>query len=557
MGRAMEVDSEPGAQDRRAAVLRPQVTAALAAEPGPDLVTAVLRLMSGDADAELGELTARERLELVAAWDRIESFARAGKLTAIGDLDSVLNPDVADLGTVTVRPTANELAPVLRIAPRTASALVAHTRRARGLPAAMDALAEGRMIPGHLDVLDTVTRDTAASVTVALEAEAIRCAPTKTRQQLHAHLTSKAAEWDAGYATTAVQRGTSERNVQLRPSPLPGCHRIVADLPSMAAFATWHALNGIAKNTKATGTRPDGSVEDRGLPALRADAFTAILTGQADRANPALLPPADMLTRLAHVQVVVAADTLTGQSDLPAHLPAGGPIEPTTIRELAAKVPWRRLVAHPDTGVLLHRDTTLLSTRSTERRPDEALDPRLARLFTEPVTSGVLDYGTTRYRPPAHLRDHVITRDATCIGPACHHPAAGSQLDHTINYDEANYDGAQTDGAHADGAHADGAHADGAHADEMRYDERGLHSSRDARAGSRRRRGRAARGTTADYNLGPLCIRWHNAKTHGRWQLRQPQPGLFIWTSPLGRTYTRTARPLIPGWTTRNTRQPP
>jgi hypothetical protein len=543
MARAVEVDVEAGAQDRPAAALRPPVAAALAVEPGPDLVAAVLRLMSGDAGADLGELTARERLEIVAAWDRIESFARAGKLTAVGDLDRALNPDVADLGAVTVRPTANELAPVLRIAPRTASALVAHTRRVRGLPAAMDALAEGRMIPGHLDVLDIVTRDTTTSVTVALEAEAIRCAPTKTRQQLHAHLASKAAEWDAEYATTAVQRGTSERNVQLRPSPLPGCHRIVADLPSMAAFATWHALNGIAKNTKATGTRPDGSVEDRGLPALRADAFTSILTGQADPANPALLPPADVLTRLAQVQVVVAADTLTGASDLPAHLPAGGPIDPATIRDLAAKVPWRRLVAHPDTGVLLHRDTNLL-------RADEAVDRRLARLFTEPATAGVLDYGTTRYRPPAHLRDHVITRDATCIGPACHHPAAGTQLDHTINYGAANYDAANYDEANAAEANAD----------EISYDERDLHSSLDARVGSRRRggrRGRTVRGTTADYNLGPLCIRWHNAKTHGRWQLRQPQPGLFIWTSPLGRTYTRTARPLIPGWATRSTRQPP
>jgi hypothetical protein len=233
------------------------------------------------------------------------------------------------------------------------------------------------------------------------------------------------------------------------------------------------------------------------------------------------------------VQVVVAADTLTGESDLPAHLPAGGPIDPTTIRELAAKVPWRRLVAHPDTGVLLHRDSKLLPVE--DATPDgsdgsarrevagRSGDPRLARLLTEPVTSAVLDYGTTRYRPPADLRDHVITRDATCIGPACHHPAADAQLDHTINYDELD---PQPD--------------------------------RMPKAGSRQRRGREPlRGTTADYNLGPLCVRWHNAKTHGNWRLQQPEPGLFIWTSPLGRTYTRTARPLIPGWTTRSSRQPP
>ncbi|HEX5511969.1 MAG TPA: hypothetical protein VFX41_09660 [Actinomycetales bacterium] len=511
MRRAVERDAEAAEElAGSASLLRPEVAEALAADPGPELLAAALSLMADGAD---GPLSARERLEVVAAWDRIEAFARAGKLTAIGDLDTALHPDVPDIGTVSVRPTANELAPVLRVAPRTASALVALTRRARALPAAMDALGEGRMIPGHLDVLDQVARDTHPNLTAALEAEAIACAPAKTRQQLHEHLASKAAEWDPQHATTAVARGISERDVQLRRSPLAGCHRIIADLPSINAFAVWHALNGVATNTKATGSRPDGSLEDRGLPALRADAFAALLTGQADPENPSLSPAADVLTALAQVQVVVAADTLTGASDLPAHLPAGGPVDPGTVRELATRMPWRRLVAHTDTGVLLHRDTTVLPPPAADSPAD---DSRLSRLLTEPLEPIALDYGTSRYRPPAHLRDHVITRDATCIGPTCHHPAAGTQLDHTVNYREEN---------------------------------------RGGRRG--RRAGRAEVGVTADHNLGPLCARWHNAKTHGNWRLRQPQPGLFIWTSPLGRTYTRRARPLVPGWRTRNERPPP
>jgi hypothetical protein len=389
----------------------------------------------------------------------------------------------------------------------------------------MDAMAEGRLIPGHLDVLDQVTRDTHPSLTKALEAEAIACAPSKTRQQLHEHLASKAAEWDPEHATTAVQRGVSERDVQLRRSPLAGCHRIVADLPSINAFAIWHALNGIAKNTRATGTRPDGSLEERGLPALRADAFAAILTGQADPENPALSPAADVLTELAQVQVVVAAETLAGTSDLPAHLPAGGPVDPDTVRDLAARVPWRRLVAHSDTGVLLHRDTALLPPPTADSLADDspfddsaAADSRLERLLSDPVHPVALDYGTSRYRPPAHLRDHVVTRDATCIGPACHHPAAGTQLDHTVNYKQ---------------------------------------PSRRSRRGQGREGETIQVGVTADHNLGPLCTRWHNAKTHGRWRLRQPEPGMFIWTSPLGRTYARRARPLLPGWRTRNERPPP
>ena len=44
-------------------------------------------------------------------------------------------------------------------------------------------------------------------------------------------------------------------------------------------------------------------------------------------------------------------------------------------------------------------------------------------------------------------------------------------------------------------------------------------------------------GPTADHNLGPLCRRHHQVKTHGGFRLRQVEPGVFEWTTPLGRRY--------------------
>jgi hypothetical protein len=38
-------------------------------------------------------------------------------------------------------------------------------------------------------------------------------------------------------------------------------------------------------------------------------------------------------------------------------------------------------------------------------------------------------------------------------------------------------------------------------------------------------------------NLGPLTRKTHRAKTHGGWQLTQPQPGVFFWQSPAGFGY--------------------
>jgi len=44
-------------------------------------------------------------------------------------------------------------------------------------------------------------------------------------------------------------------------------------------------------------------------------------------------------------------------------------------------------------------------------------------------------------------------------------------------------------------------------------------------------------GQTTAANLGPLCRRHHRLKTHGRWKLEQPVDGVFVWSSPHGRTY--------------------
>jgi len=39
-------------------------------------------------------------------------------------------------------------------------------------------------------------------------------------------------------------------------------------------------------------------------------------------------------------------------------------------------------------------------------------------------------------------------------------------------------------------------------------------------------------GQTGVHNLGPLIRFEHRTKTHGRWQVRQPEPGVWLWRSP-------------------------
>ena len=47
----------------------------------------------------------------------------------------------------------------------------------------------------------------------------------------------------------------------------------------------------------------------------------------------------------------------------------------------------------------------------------------------------------------------------------------------------------------------------------------------------------APSGQTNPDNLGPLSRKVHRAKTHSGWQLTQPAPGVFDWTTPLGYHY--------------------
>lgn len=53
-------------------------------------------------------------------------------------------------------------------------------------------------------------------------------------------------------------------------------------------------------------------------------------------------------------------------------------------------------------------------------------------------------------------------------------------------------------------------------------------------------------GQTSLGNLGPLARSHHRAKTFGGWRHRQPEPGIYLWRSPHGRTYLVTAGGTLP-----------
>jgi hypothetical protein len=120
------------------------------------------------------------------------------------------------------------------------------------------------------------------------------------------------------------------------------------------------------------------------------------------------------------------------------------------------------------------------AVRDLLAEPDVAVTMR--RLVTDPLTGHLLDYGRRTYVVPQALRDFIVARDKVCRFPGCRRRANRCQIDHAIAWD--------------DGGH------------------------------------------TSPLNLGALCTRHHQLKTHGGWEIIvSGADGSCAWRSPQGRRY--------------------
>ena len=480
----------------------------------------VLAGFAGDAwAAGLGRLSDDELIGVMRAARRLSSWAAAMELAAIGDLwrRRVTEEQAGD--TDAACHADDEIAAALTLTGRAADRVLDLAIALRRLPLTSQALAAGDIdLPRAMVIADEVTgldNEHAAAVEDAVA----RSAPGETTGQLRAATRRAVLTADPRAARRRKERAQQDARVERWDEHAGTAALAGRDLPPASVLAADQNLTALARQLKAAGV--PGTMDT-----LRAEAFLALLSGIPIGSLPSgglSLPrepgnvggsagPSPGLSGTAGqspglsgtVNLTMPLATWLGLSDAPGHASGYGPLDATDSRDLARALAARsgnrwcltftdargRPVAHGcarDGPADDRRPGDRPGRRSRAGPGSRSHADSIGDRWTFAITllpGKACDHAwqTAAYQPSRALRHLVETRHSTCVFPGCRRPAAESDKDHTVPYDQG--------------------------------------------------------GKTCLCNLAPLCRRHHRAKQARGWHLEQPSSGTLTWTTPSGRRCT-------------------
>jgi hypothetical protein len=485
--------------------------------PGADLARHVGQAVQRGLDA----LSDDELIGFAGGAGKLESWAGGLKHAAVIELDARrAGPDGREGEHV-----AAEAARALTLTPRSAQTLL---ERARGL----DRLGQVLMLlcAGIIDVrkADVVVHrlcllpDSLAARVLDL---VLPRAAGLTSGELGAALDTAIKSADPAAARKRREKAQQDARVEVWTEDAGTAALAGRDLPPAEVIAADQQLTADAQWLKANGV--EGTMNQ-----LRAKALTARASG---RPLSSLLPPAVSPVSPAHpgtgqaasaggpasgdapgalagsVNLTVPASAWLGLSDRPGDAASYGPIDADTCRDLAellaaggAATQWcltlvddqGRAVGHGCAKTGPPPGTGPPATTAPGPAPPGTGPPGndriawLAGIKITTIAAGTCDHQheSPGYRPSESLRHLIKIRSPRCGEPGCRTPARRCDDDHTIPY----------------------------------------HLG----------------GKTCECNLHPECRRSHRTKQAPGWHVTQPEPGILIWTTPSGRTYTNTTEPL-------------
>lgn len=517
-----------------------RIAAALAVLPPGPITAALIERCSPD-DPSMSPLG---RLRLIAATERhtarlqarqdqwLASFARPGVSASIDQLLNLVcdgrrgytlpsaDPDqltatLADrpewqavLAEAAERAAATEVAAVLGISPLSAGNRI---RQALLLvdefPTTLEAQLAGRLDRYRARTITGTLTDLAPELRGDVEQQAITDSTQFAAGRFADHCEQLLLLADPDAAQHRADRALADRNVR-RHRGADGMGRFTADLPADKVLLTSAVLDAAAHRI------PADLRGGRSIDQLRADIFTGIFTDLAETGHtdfryhiphtppaapaapvaaettdnpppdnaypPTVSPPWSPCVALT---VTIAASTLAGLDNDPARLAGHGWINADLARRLAESAGTIRLaINRQDTA----RQQSPPPGHSHAANPPPCAGNDEHRHCTNDATcGGTLDHGRAVYRPPAAVKDYVITRDRVCRHPGCSRPAERCDLDHRVAYREG--------------------------------------------------------GPTCPCNLDPLCRGHHRSKTFLGWTAIREPGNHLRWTTPHG--YTSTDHP--------------
>ncbi|WP_433275667.1 DUF222 domain-containing protein [Pseudonocardia xinjiangensis] len=431
-----------------------------------------------------------EALERIGAWEKVIAWAQARQYAEITQFVAAAEtgPAAGLTAAQAVESAQAEVGMMLRLSPGGTAWRVGEARQlVEEFPGVFAALETGAITLPKARIIADGCADLDPEASAAVERKVLPRAPEQTTGQLRAAVRRAVLRADSEAAARRHERKRRERAVVLYPER-DGMATLSATLPAAEAVGAFAVLDQHARGCGSADERPmaarradalvdlvlreTGFCSTAGQQAAAAEVATTCSTDSPTRSDspapplsgserlPGLAPEGGVPTVTnkvsIQIRVTVPLDTLRGTSDEPGELAGYGPIPAEHARELAAdpNSVWRRLV-------------------------------------TDPLSGALLDYGTTRYRPPPHLTEHLIARHRYCQGPGCRVPADRCDLDHNIPFDPV-----------------------------------------------------AGEGPTSAANLGPKCRPHHRLKGMPGWSVSQYPDGTIIWTTPSGHTYRVDPPPL-------------
>jgi hypothetical protein len=520
---------------------------------------AVLAGLAADKqDAGLARVSDDELAGLMIAWRRIASWATAGELAAVAELDRRRTAQAAaGADPLLVEHVADEVAMVLTLTSRAAGKLTDFALSLARLPKTRTALRAGDIdAPKALVIIDELT-GLAGPHAARVEASVIGRAPGLTTGELRRIARRAVIAADPDAALRRKEKAARDARVECWQEQAGTTALAGRDLPPAEALAADQRISAYArwlKNAGAGGT----------LDELRAKVYLALLNGQ----------PVEALAPVAE-EIAGAAGTgkpRPAQDSRRTGAPPGGAPPKGALLEGAPAAPGSALVPAtlgPGMRGMVNLILPLATWLGWSQAPGEA------------AGFGPLDSADSRALAAALARDPatrwcltVVGTDGRAVAHGCAKAAPGQPPGGTNERPGARGPG-EGPGPPPGPPPSIASWLAGiglawleTETCSHRWESAGYRPSpslahliqirqqRCTAPGCCRPAGSSdfehtipwhRGGRTCMCNGGPCCRRHHRCKQASGWGLSQPRPGVFIWTAPHGRRYQTEPEPYPSG----------